>query len=32
MASNKIVVPEAKEALEQFKKEAASEVGVATTY
>ena len=28
MASNKIVVPEAKEALEQFKMEAASEVGV----
>ena len=28
MASNKIVVPEAKAALEQFKMEAASEVGV----
>ena len=28
MASNKIVVPEAKEALEKFKMEAASEVGV----
>ena len=28
MSSNKIVVPEAKEALEQFKMEAASEVGV----
>ena len=28
MASNKIVVPEAKEALERFKMEAASEVGV----
>ena len=28
MASNRIVVPEAKEALEQFKMEAASEVGV----
>ena len=27
-SSNKIVVPEAKEALEQFKMEAASEVGV----
>ena len=32
MSSNKIVVPEEKEALEQFKMEAASEVGVATTY
>ncbi len=28
MSSNKIVVPEAKAALEQFKMEAASEVGV----
>ena len=28
MASNKIVVPEAKQALEQFKMEAANEVGV----
>ena len=28
MASNKISVPEAKEALERFKMEAASEVGV----
>ncbi|MGN1080685.1 MAG: alpha/beta-type small acid-soluble spore protein [Acutalibacteraceae bacterium] len=28
MASNKIVVPEAKEALEKFKMESASEVGV----
>ena len=28
MASNKSVVPEAKEALNRFKKEAASEVGV----
>ena len=28
MASNKIVVPEAKEALERFKMEAANEVGV----
>ena len=28
MSSNKIVVPEAKEALEQFKMEAASAVGV----
>ena len=28
MASNKIVVPEAKQALEQFKMQAASEVGV----
>ena len=28
MSTNKIVVPEAKEALEQFKMEAASEVGV----
>ena len=28
MASNRIVVPEAKAALEQFKMEAASEVGV----
>ena len=28
MASNKIVVPEAKEALERFKMESASEVGV----
>ena len=28
MASNKIVVPEAKAALEQFKMEAANEVGV----
>ena len=28
MASNKIVVPEAKEALEKFKMEAANEVGV----
>ena len=28
MASNKSVVPEAKEALERFKMEAASEVGV----
>lgn len=27
MASNKALVPEAKEALEQFKMEAASEVG-----
>ena len=27
-SSNKIVVPEAKQALEQFKMEAASEVGV----
>ncbi len=32
MSNNKIVVPEAKEALEQFKMEAASEVGVLTTY
>ena len=28
MASNKIVVPEAKEALERFKMESANEVGV----
>ncbi len=28
MASNKTLVPEAKQALEQFKMEAASEVGV----
>ena len=28
MANNKIVVPEAKEALERFKMEAANEVGV----
>ena len=28
MASNKIVVPEAKQALEQFKMQAANEVGV----
>ena len=28
MASNKIVVPEAKQALDQFKMQAASEVGV----
>ena len=28
MASNKTLVPEAKEALEQFKMEAANEVGV----
>lgn len=32
MSNNKIVVPEAKEALEQFKMEAASEVGVLNTY
>ena len=31
MASNKTLVPEAKEALEQFKMEAASEVGVNLT-
>ena len=30
--SNKIVVPEAKAALEQFKMEAASEVGVTPPY
>ncbi len=32
MSNSKIVVPEAKEALEQFKMEAASEVGVAAPY
>jgi hypothetical protein len=32
MASNKIVVPEAKEALEQFKMEAASDEDVTDTY
>ncbi len=31
MASNKTLVPEAKEALEKFKMEAASEVGVNLT-
>ena len=31
MASNKALVPEAKEALEKFKMEAASEVGVNLT-
>ena len=31
MASNKTLVPEAKEALEKFKMEAASEVGVNPT-
>ncbi len=31
MASNKTLVPEAKEALERFKMEAASEVGVNLT-
>jgi len=31
MASNKTLVPEAKKALEQFKMEAASEVGVPAT-
>jgi hypothetical protein len=32
MATNKALVPEAKEALDKFKMETASEVGVATTY
>lgn len=32
MSSNKIVVPEAKEALEQFKMEAASDSDVPTSY
>ena len=32
MSTNKALVPEAKEALDKFKMEAATEVGVATTY
>lgn len=32
MSTNKIVVPEAKAALEQFKMEAANEVDVAAAY
>ena len=32
MSSNKALVPEAKEALDKFKMEAASDVDVATTY
>ena len=32
MSTNKIVVPEAKAALEQFKREAANEEGVSPAY
>ena len=32
MSSNKALVPEAKEALDKFKMEAATDVDVATTY
>ena len=31
-SSNKIIVPEAKEAMNRFKMEAANEVGVSTPY